>query len=230
MSKYLTRNAYNNLQALIALSFNTHYLNIYINKVNETTDDYQIKFTRKIKHCDLNELNNFFELNRYYSCDVHFGYELLYEINIHKPIFSAEIECHLLSNRQFIEANVKHKLDDCENQINESLGKYKDLLLETIWPTDEEVNDYTFYYIAKTGCNIAFANKTYNHHSLKIDINESNDYSNEVYKHVFTLRGTENDAKIMMLRRNFNSNYYNDWKYCKINTPIITLLLSNCLN
>ena len=115
--------------------------------------------------------------------------------------------------------NLINKINEYDEKITNKLKKLNTYLYEALYPTDLEISDWTFYYIAHNGKHIGFPNKDLqNDHSVKVYVTDFSWFKNETvpsfYNSVAKYTGTINDAKIRCMRRNYNSKHGSDWKIC----------------
>ena len=218
----LTRNVRNNLDALLAISLNTNHTNIHIDKVEMVDDTFMCNFTRKVSLNHLQKIKNYFNVD---IRDKSIAYSLIVNKNTDTVKLHIEgienLQIELFENRQELSDKVK----DYNEKITNRLYKFSEYLYETIYPTDSEMFNWTFYYIAHNRKHIGFANADLqNSSSVKVFVSDFSWFKNDkipsFYKSVDKYYGTKNDAKVICMRRNHNSKYGSDWMPCLYGTPI----------
>lgn len=218
----LTRNARNNLDALLSIALNSHYMNIHIDSVDMMDDTFMCNFTRKVS------LNHLRKVNDYFNTDIR-EKALHYSLTVNKNTETIKLHIEGIENYQMDLLGdsevLNSKVKDYNEKITDRLIKLSEYLYETIYPTDEEMHNWTFYFIPYHKQYIGFANADLqNQSAIKISVSNFSWFRNEsypsFYESVDSYRGTLNDAKVISMRRNHNSKYGSNWKPCLHGTPI----------
>lgn len=219
----LKDNQKKNLQALLSVALKTHYKNIIIaDNVIENENNIVIKFIRKMSVSELKLLN------AYFISDVR-NKKISYNLTIYNSqpkdciitIENINSQVTLFTDKELL---ISQRINNYNNNITNRLRKFVNLLIDT-FNDNSEHNEWTFYYIARDNSHIGFANndKTIDK-SYKIFKNHYGFLKNKenapFYDNVEKFIGTENDAKCMCLRRNYNSKHNGSWKVCKFGTSI----------
>lgn len=221
----LTRNQRNNLHALLALALNTHYMNIKITKVDTNDDTYMFNFIRKVS------INHLQKIKSYFNVDIR-DKSINYSLIVNQNTNTIKLKIEGIENQQVSlfdnTDELLEKLNDYNSKITNRLVKYSKWLYETLYPTDTEVKDWTFYYIANNKTHIGFANADLQcEQSVKIFTSNFYWFKDEVfpsfYNTVDKYTGTRNDAEVICMRRNYNSKHGSDWNICVYGTPITEL-------
>ena len=228
----LTTNMKNNFNALIAIALNTSYTNINILKSDILGDVFILSFERKIS------LNHLKKLNKYFGTDIR-KEKIPYSLIINKKLNSIKLHIEGITHAQISlldEINKEQEIlnnlaDKYDEQISNRLINYSEFLYETIYPTDTDELEWTFYYFARDKSHIGFANKDLqSDKSFKILSRDFEHFNTQkipsFYDNIYRYVGTVNDARVMCLRRNYNSTHGSNWKYCMHGTPINLLELN----
>lgn len=218
----LTRNARNNLDALLSIVLDTNYMNIHIDSVDMVDDTFMCNFTRKVS------INHLQKVNEYFNVDIR-EKVLHYSLIVNKNTNTIKLHIEGIENYQMdllgdSEA-LNSKVQNYNEKITDRLIRLSEYLYETIYPTDDEVRNWTFYFIPYHKRYIAFANADLQCQSaIKISVSDFSWFKNEAYpsfyKSVDLYKGTLNDAKIISMRRNHNSKHGSNWRPCLHGTPI----------
>ena len=215
----LSKNLKSNLKTLLSISLNTYYDNIVIVKTDMMDDTFMCNFERKVS------INHLKKINDYLGTDIRskiINYSLI--ANKNNDIIKLNIEniqLTLLNNTD----DLINKINDYNEKITNKLKKLSKYLYETLYPTDLEISDWTFYYISHNRKHIGFPNiDLQNSHSIKVYVDDFDTFKNKSFPTFYNLvakyTGSLNDAKIRCMRRNYNSKHGSDWNVCKYGTPI----------
>ena len=218
----LTKNAKNNIAALLSIVLNAHYTNIRIDKVDMIDDTFMCNFTRKVS------INHLQKIKEYFNVDIR-EKVLHYSLIVNKNTDTIKLHIEGIENFQMdlLGDNdvLNIKVKEYNDKITRKLIGLSEYLYETIYPTDDEISNWTFYFIPHHKKYIAFANADLQCQSaIKIFTSNFNWFKNDncpkFYESVDLYKGTLNDAKIITMRRNHNSKHGSNWKYCLHGTPI----------
>lgn len=224
----LTRNMRNNLDALLAIALNAYYTNIKITKYEMMDFTFMCNFDRKVS------LNHLKKINDYFNTDIR-DKLIKYSLIVNKNTNTIKLHIEGIENQQISLLDnidmLDDKIKDYDEKITKRLCNLSEYLYETIYPIDNEIYDWTFYYIAHNKKHIGFANADLsNNQSIKIYTSDFKWFDGEAfpkfYKSVDKYTGTKNDANVICLRRNYNSTHGSDWKPCIYGTPLNELWIS----
>lgn len=204
-----------NLAIIIALAFQTPIKEIGIKSIKKINDELCIDILRTLP------INKMKMINRLYNINVASN-TLQYRMIIDKDknISIKLNEMDRLKLYYLFDASIgyENKVDIYNNQMTNNIQMYKDIIFEILDDNDEEAtNTYVFYFIANDNSYLGFANDDlYNKHCIK-------SYDFKEPENAYKLKGNETDAKVVCIRRNYNSNYYGNWNYAKSGTDFTLL-------
>lgn len=183
------------LEIILAIASSCQISNIKVLKIIENEKEIDIYFNRKLKLHDLKNINNYFNID--YK-DKELNYKLTFNVE------NKNLKLKILSLDELVDEN---KYNEFLYKFYLRIEKYKELINTILLNEDIEINNYVFYFIPYNKKYVGYANG---------DLN--NDYCLKSYnfkqpENAYILRGTETDAKILTLRRNYNSKLNITWKY-----------------
>lgn len=213
-------NAINNLKTLLTIALQAEYKNIRINKTDMFDFTFMCNFTHEIS------IDCLKRVNEYFKTDIREKI-LSYSLIVNKNSNTIKLSIEGIENKQidFLSTNdeICDKISKYNKEITNRLVTLKEYLFETLYPTDTELYNWTFYFIPTSGEYIGFANADLqNKSAIKIPVSNFNHYLS-YYDKVYMYRGTLNDVKVITMRRNYNSNHGANWNYCLYGTPISEL-------
>ena len=218
----LTNNARNNIIALLSIALNTHYTNIQIDKYDMIDDTFICNFIRKVS------INHLKKIKEFFNIDIR-EKSLQYSLIVNKNTNTIKLHIEGIENFQMDLTGdndvLNVKVKEYDDKITNRLINLSNYIYETLYPTDEEINNWTFYFIPYHKKYIAFANADLQCQSaIKVFTSDFKWFKNDTYpafyQSVDLYKGTLNDAKIIAMRRNHNSKYGSNWKYCLHGTSI----------
>lgn len=165
---------------------------------SKTDNQVQVSFIRKISINELEDVNS-------YLCSNIRNKRLIYKFIITPS--TVEI---MLDQPEFKQVSLfddvynKDNLKDYNDMLNSRLMNVKDLLINTFFNNDDNVQDWIYFFIAPKY--IGYANG-----DIKCPSCIKGD-SKSIPEGVYKLRGTYNDAKCVLLRRNQNSTRFGNWR------------------
>lgn len=227
----LTSNVKNNLKILLSIALNIDYIDyrkIDITHADMLDSTFMCSFIRNISIGQLEKIKNYFNVD---IREKKLHYSLL--INKNTNIIKLRIEgiekfqMNLLDDIEELNNKVKKYNDNITNNLIK-LSKY---LYETIYPTETEIFNWTFYYISHDKTHIGFANANKESpSSQKILVSNINILNNDdislFYNTVDTYKGTKNDAIIVCMKRNINSKCGSGWRPCLYGTSLKELWIN----
>lgn len=214
-----------NLGALLCVGFNKKYQKIDLVSIKDYQDKIRVNFKRRLDNEDVVKFNEKYGLDDNNKLE-YINYILdLSKLN-HNINFYLDFDKYYgISTLNENEINVL--LVEHLNEVHNNLLPYMNLLITTLLEKDEELYYWTYYW-GQYGYSMGMANKNTNFNNTKclsldnyvINNNPLEYNEDKLYYDCYKVYGTENDAKCVQVRRNFNSNKYANWKYCKVGTPI----------
>ena len=223
----LTINQKQDIQILVSLALHAEHKKIEINSIKGDINNILIiNLSRNMSISELRKLKNYFNLDKIpniikYTLKIVFNKK---QCRLHiENICSNQISFFSLP----CENDLWKKKREYDMKINKELIQYTDLMFN-IFKTDE-LSTWTFYYISWNYDHIGFANADKkSRNSYKVFKEDFKKYINiknaDFYKYVLPFKGTLNDAKIMCIKRNHNSECGGDWDICEYGVPINELL------
>ena len=222
----LTNSQKTNIRNLVSIALNTYYTNLDIVNAIPLSDSYIIDITRNISITHLKKMNE------YFGTDIRTK-TLRYELTVSKENDIIELKIQDIKSNQISmfesEAlEVTNKVNSYNDKITARLINYYPYIYETLYPTDTDVKNWTFYYISNRLDHIGFANADKDDkHCIKIYKNDFYMFINEdvpkFYDNVTNFVGTYNDAKCACIKRNYNSTSIGNWEVCPYGSSIRTL-------
>lgn len=223
----LTKNVRNNLNTLLSIALNTNYMNIRIDKFEIIENTAMCNFTRKVS------INHLQKIKEYFNIDIR-EKKLQYSLIVNQNTNTIKLHIEGIEKFQINSLGsseiLNNKIQEYDAVITKRLNRLSNYLYETIYPTDEEIYNWTFYFIPHHKKYIAFANADLQCPSaIKISTSNFKWFENDIYPSFYDsvdlYRGTLNDAKVLTMRRNYNSKYKSNWMYCLHGTSIEKLWL-----
>lgn len=196
---YLNSTQSLNIKILFAYCIKEKTKNCELNsciKVDTITNSYRIECIRKLS---IEQLKTF---NRQFKCDVRNKY-IRYMLLVNKE--RCELSCNPVEFDQLSLLNNHDEiiLNKYNNKITNRLMKVKELLIETLYPSQMVKSNWIYFFESKNY--VGFANADLNNkHCLKGSFNN-------IPKNVWTYYGTYNDANCIRLRKIINSNFNTNW-------------------
>lgn len=219
------QNIYIDLKIIFSHIFNTTQSNLYIENV--TNNDKYFSFIIVKKKFTINEIHNF---NKIFGLSNTKVKNLKYKIYALKDNKTINVDfmidkfknISLFNNDEF--DKIEHNL---KNLYNKHINDFKDLIFD-IFKEDKNINIWTFYYgNIKNKNSFAFANgnlKSSKCIKCRDYINDNKYDETSIYNKCYKVIGNEAHAKCITFRRNKNSLYKGNWKYCICNTPFYQLV------
>lgn len=216
-----------NLGALFSVGFNKKYQKINIVNINHIENQIKVTFNRRLDNDDVAEFNERYGLDDDNKLE-YIKYVL--SINILENTFNLYLDftpyygISSLSKNEINNLIVQHL-----ETTHFNLLPHFDLLITTLMEHPKTLNYWTYYW-GSYGYEMGMANKNSNYNLDTSRCLRLNDYmtnnnpltydEDRLYYDCYKIYGSENDAKCIQVRRNFNSQKYANWKYCKVGTPI----------
>lgn len=205
-----------NLNCILLYCLNEKNKKYEVLSSSQVNEQIQITFIRKISISELEEINEYLKSNIKNK-------KLIYKVIITPKmvdIFLDQPEFKQISLFDNIYDN--DKLNKYNKMLISRLDNVKDLLINTFFEKDQNIQEWIYFFIAPTY--IGYANDdTYCPFCIKGD-------SNEIPKNAYVLNGTYNDAQCILLRRNQNSNYYGNWNTIPNDVCYLKQFLNNVKN
>lgn len=203
-----------NINCIALYCLNEKNKSYIISNVSEFKDQIQVSFIRRISITELEKINSYLESNLKNK-------QLVYKFIITPS--SCEI---LLDQPEFNQISLfdnnynEDKLIAYNKSINNRLNAVKELLINTFFDDDFLEHDWIYFFVASSY--IGYANGDLN--SNKCIRGTTLGIPNNAYK----LKGTYNDSKCVLLRRNQNSNCFGNWNVSPNDVKCLQELV-NCI-
>ena len=188
------------LSILIGLALNCDSKTIVIDKITHKNNMVDIVITRKFSINDLKKLNTYFKSDiRSKLVKYHLSIDFDEPRNISLIIENVKPEQMSIFDEDLHLSYNKKITDKLMLNYKLLLGLFE----------DNEINDWSFYYINDS--HIGFANKDFtNRHCITFTTKANISYDN-----ILKFTGTYAEALVKCLKRNINSSYKGNWKVCE---------------